>query len=922
VPRILVRISIAALAILAGAVAGLYVSLALAPGRLREVVEAELEDACDSPVEIATLRLVVGFPIHLSATGLVIWDGALRIDNASARLDVLSLLTGRIRLSRLQLAGAHFTIARSRGDDGSIHWSPPPFQDLADRNRGPSLEPALVPLEATEATVRFLLERPRLADALEVRRSRVTFLDDQAPDGRPYRLWLAGVHGRLTHSRLRGDAELFVRMRLSGPGGGLGSMEWEGSRTRDGELRIALAATDVELAALEPYAYGAVEPVVAHGTVRAPPRLRGRLSGLFDFETAGPGEGRLDLDLYVRDFETRLDAGSDAPPRPVRVERLAVAGSVGLDAGHVELARTRLEAGDLSFGVDAVIERPLRRGSNAGITLSLRDIDLSRGPALVGWLPRSLEAPARGVAEAITGGRIVRLEARGAAPLHVWGDVVSGRPTERLPRSLRVEAQVEGLGVAVGETDRLDGLAGSLTWTGDRVEVKEAVGELNGASLPAMEITVLGISELLASDAKRRLVPSGAGPLPGLVPLWEFLTPEGGPASQPAPAVRVHFDHLDHAALLWPFDDMDAFFEPFEDGIHVAIERALWAGVPLRGAIDATLRPTPAIAARFEVGPEPGEAAPARRPVEPEPAENLAAGVLPWASGHFELGAIETGVWAQRETRGHFAAVRGELHFEGVETALDPSGTVQGSASMDLSHEDEVPWAVSAFLEGGVASLLAQAGFADLATGTVAMSGGVAGSLRPGRPLFADFAGLLTVHAVDGTVRRSVPPLLAVAMASESLAFSRREKLRFDRADTVLRFDDGVVATDAFELQGRDLRLFASGTLDLTGPQHTIDAEVVLFLFRQIDRAIVNIPILNDLLLGDNENLLAAYFELVGPWEDPVAEALPLRTFREGPLIGGIPRIVRRSVEAIGGLLRPPPSGFRASPPASQLGTS
>ena len=55
-------------------------------------------------------------------------------------------------------------------------------------------------------------------------------------------------------------------------------------------------------------------------------------------------------------------------------------------------------------------------------------------------------------------------------------------------------------------------------------------------------------------------------------------------------------------------------------------------------------------------------------------------------------------------------------------------------------------------------------------------------------------------------------------MASESLAFSRREKLRFDRADTVLRFDKGIVTTDALELQGRDLRLFASGRLDLTDP--------------------------------------------------------------------------------------------------------
>ena len=126
------------------------------------------------------------------------------------------------------------------------------------------------------------------------------------------------------------------------------------------------------------------------------------------------------------------------------------------------------------------------------------------------------------------------------------------------------------------------------------------------------------------------------------------------------------------------------------------------------------------------------------------------------------------------------------------------------------------------------------------------------------------------------------------------------------------------MSTDAFNLDGPDLRMFASGRLDLARPPHGIEAEVVLFLFRQIDRAIEKIPILNSILLGENENLVAAYFELEGPWEDPVARSRPLRTLREGPgsgVIQGIPRVVERGVRAIGELLGSAPGGEGAPGP-------
>jgi hypothetical protein len=93
--------------------------------------------------------------------------------------------------------------------------------------------------------------------------------------------------------------------------------------------------------------------------------------------------------------------------------------------------------------------------------------------------------------------------------------------------------------------------------------------------------------------------------------------------------------------------------------------------------------------------------------------------------------------------------------------------------------------------------------------------------------------------------------------------------------------------------------MFGSGSLDLGHPPHAIDSEVVVFLFRPVDRVLGAMPIVGDLILGGRENLLAAYFRLEGPWEAPTATYQPLRTLNTGPLrlVTGLPSVVRRALQ-------------------------
>jgi hypothetical protein len=910
--RRLARIIAALLVVAVAAAAGVYVAAGLAPERLRAEVERLLTMATEGPVSMGNLRLVVGFPLHLDARDLRIWGGALTVERASARIDVFALVTGRVRLSRLSLDGAHLRI--QRGSDGS--WSPPWLQRHTPAPE-PAPEPALMPLLTIDAVVRFLLERPLLADTLQVARSRVSYVHDFSDSGGAVvALWLEGVHGRLQHSRLLGDAELSLHARLVAEDGPGGSFEWEGARTRKTGMRLTMAATEFELETLVPF--------LTPGP--SPGQLSGRLSGVIDYTVAESEQGRLDLDLVTRDFG--LGAGL-ASADPFAADHLATRMRVHIDPHHLEVSRARIQRGDLEFDLEAVVSRPLGRDSNTALTLSMQDVDLARARGLIEWLPEATRDEASAVADSVLAGRIPSMQAHGAARLEDWQGLMTGS-AKVLPRALRIAVDVEDVAIAVDESDRLEHVTGTLAWSEDRLTAHHVNGDLNGEPLPTLDLEISGVGHLLASERRWRLIPSGAVPLAGLTPLWEFLQP-ADPESESnglAPRVVFELDHLDHPAFLWPLDDVRATFEPNEHGANVRLDRALWAGVPLRGAIAYDFVPERRIVGTFEAGPidpESGDASEDTERLSAAVADQeidiaRAAGSLPartepvWAEGRFSVAAIERGPWRQRTARGRFRAMRGEIHLEEVEVALSPEGQVAGRITLDLAHGERVPYELNFTLVGGdTGALLHQWGFeGQLATGSLDLRGGLAGTLRPGRALFEGVSGLLMLEASDGVIHRSVPPLLAVALASETFSgFTNHEDIRYTRCITALLFDDGRVSTDAFNLDGPDLRLFASGRLDLAHPPHSIEAEVVLFLFRQIDRAIEKIPILNSILLGENENLVAAYYELEGPWEEPVAKSRPLRTLREGPgssVIQGIPRVVERGVRAIGELLGSAPA--------------
>jgi AsmA-like C-terminal region len=914
VPKTLSRALISLAVTLGAAIGGLYVSAGLGPEWLRAEVEQALARGTGGPVSMESLRLEIGFPIHLEARNLRLLDGALTIDAASARLHLLSVLTGKPRLARLMLDGAHLRIQRALTEQGPT-WSPQPFANLAARAAETPVEPLLAPLHGIEAAVRFLLAKPLLADGVQLRRSRISYVHDFSGRGGGLEtLWFTGVHGFLRHSRLRGDAELFLAAQLVARDGPRGSIEWQGSRNADGTMRISMAATELELATLVPYLGGAGPQS----------NLKGRLSGVADFETSTPGQGQLRLDLITRDFEST--ALVDGVARTVTAANVSANLQVSVDAQHLVLSRAHIAGPELAFDFEAVVQRPINAASNAGLSISLRDIDIQQARGLIAWLSGSARERAERAADAIRSGRITRIEFSGGAPMHLWREFAAGRSTE-LPRGLKIRMDVENIALSIGAADRLDDVSARVTWSPDGLEIRSARGSLNGSPLPTLGLKFKGVDRLFESGLAEPVHASGAVSLTGLTPLWSYLTRNGDDTDiGPVPVVRIDFDRLDHPALVWPLASVQTRFEPTKNGAHVTLTRGYWAGVPLSGTVELTFRPDRHIEVNLEAdsGPELPPRSASAPDANPRASKAVGSNALPsdkvWASGRFEIGG---GAWHQRSTQGEFQAVRGALHLDALRSELDPSGQIHGHVVLDLSRQSEVPYELAVQLERGeISSLLTQARFdGDIASGRLDLDVALRGVIRPDHSALAEASGRVRMDARDGSVRRSVPPVLAVALASESIrGFSSRERLGYRRCSSELRFDRGYVSTDALEIDGPDLRLFASGGLDLARPPYKIKAEVVLFLFRQLDRALEKIPLLNVLLLGRNKNLIAAYFELVGPWEHPEATSKPLRTIGEGPgdvLIEGIPKVVKRGMEALGDWINAPTGRGGAEQPGA-----
>ena len=173
-------------------------------------------------------------------------------------------------------------------------------------------------------------------------------------------------------------------------------------------------------------------------------------------------------------------------------------------------------------------------------------------------------------------------------------------------------------------------------------------------------------------------------------------------------------------------------------------------------------------------------------------------------------------------------------------------------------------------------------------------------------------------------IARLVALLLAIAVASEGLnPLAERKEIPFDGIDAVLELEDGVLRSRSLTLQGPWLRAMASGQIDAAHEPHPAESVVALFFFRNLDRMISRLPLLNRVLLGEDENLINAYFAVSGPLGEPQARLIPVKMLSAGPasfMLEGFPAFVRGGLSRLRAVLLPG-GGGEPTPSEERLGS-
>lgn len=902
--RALTRTLAVLLIVVAAAAAGYALAGKFGPDLLRAELETRLSLLVEGEVRIEQVTIALRGGIRVEARGLSAYPQerggpAFSADSASAEIDLMQLAVGRLRLAWLRVEGAHFRIEH-RGDD---EWSPHPIARLAERpSAGQELERRLVLLRAFEAATRWLLEKPVVARRLELSASTVTYVELDAPvpegisDEEPYTLRLDSINGELRHQWISREAHLELRARLANAAGMQGRLEVVGRHRPDDGLRLAVAGTAIELAALSPYATQINED--AH--------LRGILSGVVAFDTSAPGQGRLEIDWIAHALDSVLPLG-DGKVLPVATERGTLETQIEVHPGRLRLSSARVAGSKLELKLSGAVERPLRESAPMRITAELQGVDLDDGRRFVAALPEEDRETLTQLLERIEAGRLQAIGGTGSAQISQWRRLLSGELTQ-LPPGFVLRAELDEVVLATGDRDRLYDVGGHIEWSADRFELRDGRGRWNDTRLPKLGIVVEGASNLFEGGAKARELRAEASPLPGLRTLLDVLfsrDPQTDPAEEDAglladlPPIALRLARLDHRLLRWPIDHAHIDLLPSENGAQLNLT-ARWAEAPVRAEIVWQSHPESEFDMHVSVGEAGGEIEP-ERIVVPESGESGAELDDAWAVGYFEIGASKQGRFPFEAIGGVFIARGSQLSLDDVRISLPEAGHIEGHARTELGRENvagiELQFAI---VDAPVPSLAQAIGLPrEIATGTVSASGAIAGDLRAGKPLLSALRGSVDFEARDGDLQMRIPLVVAVAQATEGFnPLAEREEVHYELASARLELENSRIFTERFSLEG-PMRVFANGEIDLSGSHGTIDAVVGVFLFRQAASTFGAIPILGALI--SDKGLLGAYFSVKGELEDPKVKALPLTSLAEA-----VPDVIKAPVKMLGFVLKGP----------------
>ena len=904
-----VRIVIVGLALfLVAAGAGLLAASQWGPERTRASLETALSERFGSPVTVGSARVFFG-------TGKLAWmkgvlldaseietagnGGAvtvLSIGRLQAEIAPLSLLRGKVRVRNVALDGVRARLGQSEAlpavsapPPGPIMRSAEALEEASATEEAAPPEPVVGFLEAVANQLETALVRPLRGQQVSLERSEFLLeAPPLGPGGPALVLRLKDVRGTL-RSRRGGQAELSLEAKLDA-GAEATALAFDLDRDRRGALAADLRLREWPLASAGPVLRSFLPTAEIDGLGQLAVRAARPQPGVFEITA------RLDAERVAGSLP-RL---GDAEPVPVDLETVRAGLDADIDPERLRIERAFVAAEQTELSASAEIARPLGLPSHTMARVGVDHYDLEQRRHLIALLPPRQLATVESVLEPLRSGRLEDVEVSGDATLGEWWRAFDDDIVGLLPETVEASARFAGFAVRAGEGNTLTDLSGRVAFRGDRLELRGVRGRRGGHWMPTLDATLDGVTNLGGNRGLREIPDDPNAPLMlGLGPMYQIVVDPNRPPGEMPGALLLDLDHVVHPTLLWPLRNLFARAIPGEDGIRILVEHGIWGRVPIRAegiwAIQQSKGERKVERVSVKVGVKPAIAG-----LEP-----LDVADPVWARGRWHLDPHNLGDWRVLKSTGRFHAKGQNVRLVSYDLDLGIAGRGLGEGTIDFSKPDELPYWTTVRVEGAKApGIVDKIGLEPHeATGDVVLDGDFRGEMRPGRRVIAGMEGRLLVEARDGAILRKLPVLLAVAKATDTFnPFRRRDEMRYSSIDAVLRIDRGTVHAEELRIDGPDVRLLATGTVDGVDPAHPVEAVVGVFFFKAIDRVIGVVPVLSDLILGEDDNLMGAYVEVTGPWRSPDASLVPLKTLATGPAsmaVEGVPRFVRRAITAI-----------------------
>ncbi|HIF96793.1 MAG TPA: hypothetical protein EYQ54_07180, partial [Myxococcales bacterium] len=919
------NVSILLLGSLAAAGLGYWVSSVVGIQILTREIETQLSSILAGSVRIERVGLAIqrglfiqGESIEVYPDSTAILGSRLSAKRVVAEIDLLALATGRFRLSGLILEEPTLDIRR----DSEGNWYPFPVQALADINsKNRSSDPELYVhfFSSFENVTRILLKKPIAADRVELRNGRVLFRDEKRSNPidaeMPVILSMNEVEGVLIHHWLSGESQLKLSAKLLTGADRETHVEVVGENNGDDEYRSRITANAFPLETLDPY--------LAKGEVSGWPH--GSLVGSIDYKTDSPKTGLLAADWTILRFQRLNPQGPEK--RPIEREKVRLAAVGRLDEDTVRLTGTVVDDSGIKLGLDGEVSRPLSDSSPTQMSADFAGLNVDALEEFFG--PLNFEA--QGQRMELKAGSAKNFGLSGDLGLDGWQQLYSGQLSP-LPDTVRVSGELVGLEISSEQGDIFTELAGRVDLWGDTFRLRRGRGIRNGEPLPALDISIKGVSNVFKVTTRESARGTEPSSFPGLDPLMEILgirllgaedpkssraiaSSRSGPTETAAPnseeertilPFRIWIDQLEHPSLPCIVREADFLIAPDPTKIQIEAKSMLFGGVPLTGKLIWKTTPKKQIELVMQAAPPTLSAdAPQRDQKRDSPsvpaanktgspvptAENASETndqpppVVPWLSGRIEIPGLETGLLPLQAVEADFAMLGASLFLSHFRANLEPRGTLGGNIELNLSRRNTVPVALTFSLENADMSRVGELfGIrpGDI-TGTLDISGSLEGSLQPEQSLLTDLAGKAEVNARQGALgRQEIPVLLALAQASEGYNnYADEAAIPYESMTADMNLKDHRVQTRNFELEG-PLRIYASGSLDVVTPPYDLIGVAGLFLFRGAGQLFESIPLVKVILPGSERGLVGTYYQVDGDLSRPQVRSLPGRSFAEG----------------------------------------